>query len=218
MTIELYSLATPNGQKISIALEEMGLEYSAHKVDISKGEQFQPDFLKISPNNKIPAILDTETGISVFESGSILVYLAEKTGKFLPGTDQLAKRTEVLNWLFWQMGGLGPMSGQMGHFYKYAKSNVSDENQLTYSRERYLKETQRLWGVLEKQFEKHGGDFVIGDELTIADFAIYPWLTCVDWGYGLKDQFTNYPKIDAYIERMKQRPAVQVGEKVTPFQ
>merc|ERR1712130_729059 len=105
MTIELYSLATPNGVKVALALEEMGLPYNAHKIDIGKGEQFQPDFLKISPNNKIPAIVDTETGISVFESGSILVYLAEKTGKFLPGTDRLKERTDTLTWLFWQMAG-----------------------------------------------------------------------------------------------------------------
>lgn len=221
--IELYSLDTPNGQKIGIALEEMGLPYNAHTVDISKGEQFKEDFLKISPNNKIPAIVDTDTGINVFESGSILVYLAEKTGKFLP-KDDLVKRTEVLTWLFWQMGGLGPMLGQMGHFWKYAKAPT--EEHLEYGRQRYLAESQRLFGVLEKQLAKHSNDpnaniFVCGDELSIADFAIYPWIHGVSKFYGsVRDKVYEagpFPYIDAYIKRMSERPAVQKGENITPF-
>jgi GST-like protein len=213
MTIELYSLATPNGQKIAIALEELDVPYNAHTIDIRNGEQFKPDFLKISPNNKIPAIVDTETGISIFESGSILIYLADKYGKFLPGTDNLALRTETLTWLFWQVAGLGPNLGQLAHFYRYAQA---EEEHLQYSKQRFLDEVKRLYGVLEKQFEKHGGDYVVGTELTIADFAIYPWLKAAADG-PLKEYIGDHQRIDEYIKRMNERPAVQKGLKVTSF-
>eukprot|EP00761_Pharyngomonas_kirbyi_P013522 gb/GECH01013551.1/.p1 GENE.gb/GECH01013551.1/~~gb/GECH01013551.1/.p1 ORF type:complete len:270 (+),score=71.53 gb/GECH01013551.1/:1-810(+) len=204
--IDLYSLATPNGQKISIALEEMGLEYKPTTVDIRKKEQFEDWFLKISPNNKIPAIVDHEgpngKELSLFETGAILLYLAEKTGRFLPQEDQ-EKKYKTIQWLMWQKAGFGPMLGQMGHFWKYAPEDV------TYGKQRYLKESQRLFRVLESQLE--GNDYVIGDEYTIADMAIYPWIICVDKFYNMKKEVGEFPNIEKYVERISSREAVQKG-------
>ena len=166
MTIDFYAWNTPNGRKISVALEEMGLPYKVHPINISKDEQFAPDFLKISPNNKIPAIIDPEgphgKPVSVFESGAILLYLGEKTGKFLP--KDMAERIPVLEWLMWQMGGFGPMPGQVHHFIA-----LENEQDRRYGLERFSKETRRLYGVLDRRLAEH--EFV-ADKISVADFAI----------------------------------------------
>jgi len=197
--IDLYYWTTPNGHKITIFLEEAGIDYRIVPVNIGKGEQFQPDFLKISPNNRMPAIVDhdpAEAGppISVFESGAILLYLAEKTGRFLaPG---LRGRVETLQWLFWQMGGLGPMAGQNHHFALYAPEKIP------YAIERYVKETGRLYAVLNKRLADR--DFVAGP-YSIADMAAYPWI--VPWerqGQKLDD----FPHLKRWFEAIAQRPAV----------
>jgi len=168
--IELYTFPTPNGWKASIALEELGLAYETHLVDISRGEQFEPAFLRVSPNNRVPAIVDRAPKdgggpISVFESGAILHYLAEKTGRLLP--KDARRRTAALEWLFWQMAGLGPMCGQAGHFYNYAPEPVP------YAIERYSNEVKRLYGVLDRRLD--GREF-IADEYSIADIACWPWI------------------------------------------
>nr|WP_238322546.1 glutathione S-transferase N-terminal domain-containing protein [Kordiimonas gwangyangensis] len=179
--IQLYTLATPNGQKVSIALEEMGLPYEAHRIEIGEGDQFKPDFVAINPNSKIPAIVDPNGPIggedagdteplSVMESGAILLHLAERSGKFLP-TDP-RKRAETIQWLFFQMAGVGPMFGQLGHFYKFARANCDHP----YPVERYTKEVKRLLGVLEARLE--GRDYLV-DEYTIADMATFPWVNCL---------------------------------------
>lgn len=197
--IDLYYWGTPNGHKITIALEEMGLPYQVLPVNILENDQFQPDFLAISPNNKIPAIVDQDgpehRSISIFESGAILQYLGRKTGLFYP-TDEI-KRIQVEQWLMWQMGGLGPMLGQNHHFSRFAPERIP------YATERYVNETKRLYGVLDKQLV--GQDYVTG-EYSIADMAIFPWLLRYEWqGIDLAD----YPEISRYIERMQARPAVQ---------
>ena len=197
--IDLYYWGTPNGHKITIALEEMGLSYQILPVNILENDQFQPDFLAISPNNKIPAIVDQDgpdhRSISIFESGAILQYLGRKTGMFYP-TDEI-KRIQVEQWLMWQMGGLGPMLGQNHHFSRFAPERIP------YATERYVNETKRLYGVLDKQLV--GQDYVTG-EYSIADMAIFPWLLRYEWqGIDLAD----YPEISRYIERMQARPAVQ---------
>lgn len=197
--IDLYYWGTPNGHKITIALEEMGLPYQILPVNILENDQFQPDFLAISPNNKIPAIVDQDgpdhRSISIFESGAILQYLGRKTGLFYP-TDEI-KRIQVEQWLMWQMGGLGPMLGQNHHFSRFAPERIP------YATERYVNETKRLYGVLDKQLI--GQDYVTG-EYSIADMAIFPWLLRYEWqGIDLAD----YPEISRYIERMQARPAVQ---------
>ena len=167
--IDLYYWPTPNGHKITLFLEEVGLPYTIHPIDIGKGEQFQPDFLEIAPNNRMPAIVDHEpkgggAPLSVFKSGAILLYLAEKTGRFL--SSDLRIRTQTLEWLFWQMGGLGPMAGQNHHFAVYAPEKIP------YAIERYVNETNRLYGVLDRRLE--GRDYIAGD-YSIADMAAYPW-------------------------------------------
>ncbi|MEK5767378.1 glutathione S-transferase family protein [Acinetobacter schindleri] len=197
--IDLYYWGTPNGHKITIALEEMGLSYQILPVNILENDQFQPDFLAISPNNKIPAIVDQDgpdhRSISIFESGAILQYLGRKTGLFYP-TDEI-KRIQVEQWLMWQMGGLGPMLGQNHHFSRFAPERIP------YATERYVNETKRLYGVLDKQLV--GQDYVTG-EYSIADIAIFPWLLRYEWqGIDLAD----YPEVSRYIERMQARPAVQ---------
>lgn len=197
--IDLYYWGTPNGHKITIALEEMGLPYQILPVNILENDQFQPDFLAISPNNKIPAIVDQDGpdhgSISIFESGAILQYLGRKTGLFYP-TDEI-KRIQVEQWLMWQMGGLGPMLGQNHHFSRFAPERI------LYATERYVNETKRLYGVLDKQLV--GQDYVTG-EYSIADMAIFPWLLRYEWqGIDLAD----YPEVSRYIERMQARPAVQ---------
>ena len=197
--IDLYYAATPNGLKIRLFLEEAGLPYTVRPVNISKGEQFKPEFLAISPNNKIPAIVDTEPSgggapVPIFESGAILIYLAEKTGRFMP--KDLRGRTEVLKWLFWQVGGLGPMAGQAGHFRVYAPEPIP------YGIERYTKEVNRLYGVLDKQLAKH--EYVAG-EYSIADMAIYPWIVPHEpHGQRLED----FPYLQRWFEKVKARPAV----------
>ena len=206
MTIEFYTWNTPNGRKISVALEEMGLPYNVHPVNIGKNEQFAPDFLKISPNNRIPAIVDTEgpdgQPISIFESGAILIYLAEKTGKFLP--QDVRKKVAVLEWLMWQMGGFGPMPGQVHHFL-----GVTDANDQRYGLERYTKETRRLYGVLDRRLA--GRDYV-ADECSIADFAILGWA----WRHERhKDDLAEFPNVKAWYERCMARPATKKGFEVS---
>lgn len=170
--IDLYYWPTPNGHKITLFLEEAGLPYTLRPVNIGSGEQFHPAFLAIAPNNRMPAIVDSQPAdggspVSVFESGAILLYLAEKTGRFLPS--DLRGRTTVLEWLFWQMAGLGPMTGQYGHFHVYAPEAIP------YAQERYAREAQRLLGVLDRRLE--GRAFLAGDDYTIADMACYPWIS-----------------------------------------
>ena len=199
--IDLYTWATPNGRKISVMLEEVGLPYTVFPIDIGKGEQFQPHFLAISPNNRIPAIVDHDgpdgKPISVFESGAILIYLAEKTGQLMPADPR--GRYRVLEWLMWQMGGIGPMLGQNHHFRRFAPVEVP------YAIERYTKEAQRLYGVLERQLAH--GDFVAGD-YSIADIAIYPW-TASHAKQGV--DLNELPRVAAWRERMGARPAVAKG-------
>lgn len=194
--IDLYTWDTPNGRKISVALEEMRLDYKVHPIDIFNGAQHAPDFLAISPNNRIPAIVDGSQ--SVFESGAILVYLAEKTGQFLPtsGPDRVA----VMEWLMWQMGGFGPMPGQVHHFL-----GVADPVAQAYGLERYGSETKRLYGVLNKQLAEHA--FVAGD-LSIADFAIIGWV----WRHQKhKVDLADYPNVDRWYAAMMARPATAKG-------
>jgi GSH-dependent disulfide-bond oxidoreductase len=197
--IELYYWTTPNGHKITIFLEEAGLPYRIVPVNISKGEQFRPEFLRVSPNNRIPAIVDDAPvsgggPLSVFESGAILQYLAEKTDKFLP-TD-LHGRIEVLQWLFWQMGGLGPMAGQNHHFGQYAPEKIP------YAIERYVNETNRLYGVLDRRLAAR--DFVAGD-YSIADMASYPWVVPYErQGQKLDD----FPNLKRWFKTIRARPAV----------
>ncbi|MDY6510667.1 glutathione S-transferase family protein [Acinetobacter faecalis] len=197
--IDLYYWGTPNGLKISIALEEMGLDYQVTPINILEDDQFQPDFLRISPNNKIPAIVDQDgpnhQAISVFESGAILQYLGRKTGLFYPQDEQA--RVEVEQWLMWQIGGFGPMLGQNHHFNKFASEEVP------YAVERFMKETKRLYSVLEKQLI--GQQFVAG-EYSIADIAIYPWIRRCEWQ---KIKLEDYPSVKAYMQRIEARPAVQ---------
>jgi GST-like protein len=198
--IDVYYWTTPNGHKITIFLEETGLPYAIKPVNIGKGEQFKPEFLAISPNNRIPAIVDNDPAgggkpISIFESGAILQYLAEKTGKFLPA--DLRGRTEVMQWLFWQMGGLGPMLGQNHHFRNY-----SDEK-LTYAINRYVKETERLYGVLDERLADR--EFGAG-EYSIADIACYPWIVLHErQGQNLDD----FPNLKRWFETIQRREAVQ---------
>lgn len=202
--IVLHTWTTPNGFKASIGLEEMGLPYKVKPINIGADEQFHPDFLKISPNNKIPAIVDEETGISVFETGAILVYLAEKTGKFLPASGEA--RYKVLEWLNWQMGGLGPMFGQLGHFAVFAPEKVP------YAINRYTGEAKRLLGVLETQLSKHA--YVAGEDYTIADMAIYPWINTLRTFYQQAELLADKPHITAWFDKVGARPAVQKGMTV----
>jgi len=198
--IDLYTWVTPNGRKVSIALEEMELDYTSHPIDISKGEQFDPEFLKIAPNNRIPAIRDNETGIAMMETGAILIYLAEKTGRFLP-TDQ-AGRAATIEWLMWQMGGLGPMLGQVHHFTKY-NPDASD-----YARKRYEDEARRLYGVLDRRLA--GREYIVGD-YSIADMAAWPWISRYEWQEIDLDQ---YPEVKRWYLSIADRPAVQRGYDV----
>jgi GST-like protein len=200
--IDLYTWKTPNGRKISIMLEEVGLAYTVHPVDIGKNEQFDPAFLAFSPNNRIPAIIDRDgpdgNPLSVFESGAILLYLAEKTGKLLP--TEIRGRVAVTEWLMWQMGGVGPMFGQAHHFRRFAPEQVP------YGIERYTKEATRLYGVLDRQLAK-GTGYVVGD-YSIADIAIFPWTQTHEWqGVDL----AHFPAVVAWRERMLARPAVIKG-------
>ena len=202
MTITFYAWATPNGRKISVALEEMQLPYIIKPVNIGKKEQFEPDFLALSPNNKIPAIVDPDgpdgKPISVFESGAILLYLGEKTGKFLPNT--LRERVPVLEWLMWQMGGFGPMPGQVHHF-----AALQDESERRYGLKRFHDETRRLYTVLNTRLGV--SEFVAG-ELSVADFAILGWA----WRHERhKDDLAEYPNVQRWYQTLFARPAVQRG-------
>lgn len=197
--INLYYWTTPNGHKISLFLEEAGLPYNVHPINISQGEQFQPHFLKIAPNNRIPAIVDHEPAdggepLSLFESGAILLYLAEKTGQFLP--KDLRGRQTALQWLFWQMGGLGPMAGQNHHFSQFAPEKIP------YAIKRYIDETARLYGVLDKQLANN--DFVAGNEYSIADMAIYPWIVSHKWQ---SQNLEDFPHVQRWFNHIKDRPA-----------
>lgn len=198
--IDLYTWTTPNGRKVSIALEEMGLPYRAHPIDIGKDEQFAPDFLKIAPNNRIPAIVDTDTGLSLMESGAILIYLADKTGKLLAKDGE--DRYRAIEWLMWQMGGPGPMLGQVHHFVKYNKGKSE------YAEERYLKEAHRLYGVLDRRLD--GRAFVAGD-YSIADIAIWPWVSRFEWQ---TIDLNAYPNVKRWYLAIAARPAVRKGYKV----
>lgn len=197
--IDLYYWGTPNGHKIAIALEEMGLNYQIFPINIMENDQFQADFLKISPNNKIPAIVDQNgprgEPISIFESGAILQYLGRKTGLFYPSDEQA--RVEVEQWLMWQIGGFGPMLGQNHHFNKFAPERIP------YATERFLNETKRLYNVLNKQLI--GQKYVAG-EYSIADMAILPWLLRCEW-QGI--ELSDYPHVQDYVERLTARAAVQ---------
>jgi GST-like protein len=195
--IRLYYWPTPNGHKISIMLEECGLAYEVHPVDIGAGDQFQAEFLKISPNNRMPAIVDDENGISVFEGGAILVYLAEKAGQFMP-TDQ-AGRFEVLQWLFWQAGGLGPMAGQLSHFVNYVQEDVP------YARQRYADEYDRLLAVMDVRLRNR--EFLAG-EYSIADIASFPWILPYR-RFG--NDLDRFPNLRRWFDTLKVRPAVQRG-------
>ena len=198
--IDLYTWTTPNGRKASILLEELGLPYTAHAVDISKDEQFKPEFLKISPNNRIPAIVDRDTGISLMESAALMIYLADKTGKLLPKDGE--PRYRVLEWLMWQMGGPGPMFGQVHHFVKYNKGKAP------YAEERYLKEAHRLYGVLDKRL---GEVEFAGGDLSIADFAILGWA----WRHERHQvDLADFPNVKRWYTTIAKRPAVQKGYKV----
>ncbi|MDZ7955674.1 glutathione S-transferase N-terminal domain-containing protein [Nostoc sp. DedQUE09] len=198
--IDLYTFTTPNGRKASVMLEEVELPYNVHKIDITQQQQFIPEYIAINPNSKIPAIVDQETGIKVFESGAILIYLAEKTGKLLP-TEQKS-RFQVLEWLMFQMGGVGPMFGQLNHFKRFAPEK------LPYAIERYEKETLRIYGVLDKQLQDN--EFICGN-YSIADVATYPWVAIYEF-LGLT--LDNYPNLKRWVEIVQQRPAVQRGMQV----
>ncbi len=198
--IDLYYWTTPNGHKLTLFMEESGVAHRIHPVNISKGEQFAPEFLAIAPNNRIPAIVDHAPAdgggpLSIFESGAILLYLADKTGQFIP--KDLRGRNECLQWLFWQMGGLGPMAGQNHHFVQYAPERIA------YAMDRYVKETARLYGVLNKHLAD-GRDFICGADYTIADMACYPWVVPHE---RQRQNLTDFPALSAWLARVAKRPA-----------
>ncbi len=212
--IDLYYWTTPNGHKITLFLEETGLPYTLHPINIGKGEQFQPDFLRIAPNNRIPAIVDNAPAdggepVSIFESGAILLYLAEKTGQFL-STD-LRQRVDTLQWLFWQMAGLGPMAGQNHHFTQYAAEQVP------YAIDRYVKETARLYAVLDRRLADRA--FITGDDYTIADMACYPWIVPHE---RQRQNLDDFPNIGRWFNAIQQRPATvrayEIAERINPSQ
>jgi GSH-dependent disulfide-bond oxidoreductase len=208
--IEFYYWPTPNGHKITMFLEEARLQYRIHPVDISAGDQFKPEFLAFSPNNRMPAIIDTAPAdggeaVSVFESGAILVYLAEKTGRFLP--NDLRGRKTVMEWVFWQVGGLGPMAGQNHHFGVYAPEKIP------YAIERYVNETNRLYGVLDRRLA--GRSFIAGEGYTIADIASYPWI--VPW-QRQQQNLADFPNLQRWFETVRARPAtVRAYAKGEPY-
>ena len=199
--IELYTWSTPNGRKISIMLEETGLPYRAHPVDITKGEQFRPEYVAISPSSKIPAMVDEQgpegAPYKLFESGAILIYLAEKTGKFLPR--EVLPRYEVLQWLMFQMGNVGPFFGQAHHFLRFSKEKIP------YAIERYTRETARLYGVLNRQLT--GREYLV-DEYSIADIATFPWVARYEWH---QIRLEEYPHVKRWFDAIAARPAVKRG-------
>ncbi|MBB93297.1 MAG: glutathione S-transferase [Rhodobacteraceae bacterium] len=210
--IQLYSFPTPNGVKVSIALEELGLPYEAHRVTLADADVKSPEFLSLNPNNKIPAIVDPHgpegAPVGLFESGAILVYLAEKTGKLIGET--ASDKARVIQWLMFQMGGVGPMFGQLGFFYKFAGSEIEDPR----PRERYINEVKRLLGVVEGQLE--GQEWIAG-AFSIADIALAPWLNALDF-YGAKEVvgWADHPRTMAYVDRFMDRPAAKAGMAVPP--
>lgn len=207
--IDVYSWATPNGHKVHIMLEETGLAYRAHPVDIGAGDQFKPEFLKISPNNKIPAIVDPDgpggQPISLFESGAILIYLADKTGQLIP--KDLAGRYETIQWVMFQMGGIGPMFGQVGFFHKFAGRDYEDKR----PRDRYVDESKRLLGVLDAHLANR--QWVMGDTYTIADIAIFPWVRNLVGFYEAGDLvgFSEFRNVKRVLDAFVARPAVERG-------
>jgi GST-like protein len=198
--IDLYTWSTPNGRKASIALEELGLEYGVHPIDITKDEQFETEFLKIAPNNRIPAIVDRDTGQTLMESGAILLYLADKTGALMPSDPEGRWRT--IEWLMWQMGGPGPMLGQVHHFVRF-NPGKSD-----YAEQRYLTEARRLYGVLERRLD--GRQFIV-DDYSIADIAVWPWISRFEWQ---TIDLNEFPGVRDWYVRIADRPAVQRGYSV----
>jgi GST-like protein len=202
--IELYTWSTPNGRKVSIMLEELGEPYNVHPLNIGKGEQFTPEFVAINPNSKIPAIVDAEgpdgKPIAIMESGAILIYLAEKSGKLLPSSG--CARSTVLQWLMFQMGGVGPMFGQVHHFLRAAKEPVP------YAIERYTTETRRLYGVLNERLKEHE---YLADQYSIADIATYPWTARYEWH---KTRLEDFPHVKRWFDPISARPAVQRGMKI----
>jgi GST-like protein len=207
--LQLYSLPTPNGVKVAILLEETGLPYEPHLVSFDTNDQFTPEFLSLNPNNKIPAIIDPDgpggRPLALFESGAILWYLAEKTGRFLP--QDAAARYETLQWLMWQIGGVGPMFGQVGFFYKFAGKDYEDKRPLG----RYAAESQRLLGVLEQRLADRR--WVMGEDYTIADIAIFPWVRNLVGYYGAGElvAFDQFPQVQRALAAFVERPAVQRG-------
>jgi GST-like protein len=210
--LQLYSLPTPNGVKVSIMLEEIGLPYEPHTVNIGANESWTPEFLSLNPNGKIPAIVDPDgpggRPLGLFESGAILVYLAEKTGKLLPA--DAARRYETLQWVMFQMGGIGPMFGQLGYFHKFAGREIEDRRPL----ERYRAESQRLLGVIETRLA--GRTWIMGDDYTIADISMLGWVRNLVGFYGAGDlvEWTSFKLVPAWLERGLARPAVQRGLEI----
>lgn len=212
--IQLYSLATPNGQKVGVMLEELEIPYEPHKIDISAGDQFDKEYKQINPNSKIPSLIDPNgpegKPIVLMESGAILLYLARKTNKFLPSNSLL--EWETIQWLFFQMASVGPMFGQFGHFYKFARDKTKDD----YSLNRYTNETKRLLGVLNERLE--GRQYLVGDQYTIADIATFPWINALDFYEGKEHlEYDSFGNIQAWINRCMERSAVQRGIKVCGF-
>ena len=198
--IDLYTWATPNGRKVSIMLEEVGLAYEVHAVDITKGEQHEPDFLKLSPANRIPAIVDRDNGVSMMQSGAILLYLAEKTGMFMPSAD--AARRRVMEWLMWQMGDLGPMLGQAHHFLR------SNQGKAPYAETRYHQMAERLYGVLDRRLAERA---YLVDDYSVADIATWPWISRFEWH---QVDINSFPNVSRWYTAIAARPAVQAGYHV----
>jgi GST-like protein len=207
--LQLYSLPTPNGVKVSIMLEETGLPYEVHQVDFGKNDQLTPEFLSLSPNNKIPAILDPNgpdgKPLALFESGAILIYLAEKTGQLMP--KDAAQRYETIQWLMWQMGGVGPMFGQLGFFHKFAGKDYEDKR----PRDRYVAESKRLLGVLNQRLENRA--WIMGDQYTVADIAVFPWVRNLVGFYEAGDLvgINDFPNVQRVLAAFVARPAVVKG-------
>lgn len=201
--IDLYTAATPNGRKISILLEELGVDYEVHHIDLGAGEQKTKEFLKMNPNGRIPVIIDREEGVTIFESGAIMLYLAKKYGKLYP--TNIKDQSKVDQWLMWQMGGLGPMQGQNHVFRNYA----SGEN--TYAKERYMNENLRLYGVLNSHLKNN--TYLAGEEYSIADIASWPWVNGYEWA-GI--EIAGFEELNRWYENIKKRPAVQIGMHVPP--
>ena len=199
--IDLYTWQTPNGRKVSIGLEEFGLDYETHPINIGKDEQFAPEFLAISPNNKIPAIVDRDTGTSLMESGAILLYLADKTGLLMPGGAK--GRWKVMEWLMMQMGSVGPMLGQTHHFARF------NEGKAPYAEERFLNETRRIYGVLNKRLGET--QYLAGDDYTVADIATWPWISRYEWH---RIDWADFPDLKRWYVAIAGRPAVRKGYDV----